>query len=201
MRNLRITIDEKVADESLSHKVGIGYALVRAQVLEPRVRQECLDKSPILSGILKESPVVSAIAAALAGIAPQRLQKRQAVLRIDVVFHRYQYGASVRLHFVRGDGSSPMHGWREVDCGAGLQFPAPGQRDCDQCACRRGEKSRRHAGKRSNLSPESAAEAHCTKKHRHEDSKSTAAHPFGESELRGPTKRFAGCARVLTAEG
>src|SRR6266403_2699595 len=126
MRGLGITIDEKLADDVLAQTIGIGHALVRTQVLQPRVRWKCFDETAILSRILKKSTVVSAIATALACIAPQRLQKRQAALRIDVPLHRHQYRTSVRLDFVRGDGGSPMHGRREVDCGTGVKFPPPG---------------------------------------------------------------------------
>ena len=90
MRSLGITIYEKLTDDLLAQTIGIGHALVRTQVLQPRVRQKCFDETAILSRILKKSPVVSAIATALACIAPQRLQKRQAALRIDVPLHRHQ---------------------------------------------------------------------------------------------------------------
>jgi hypothetical protein len=63
MRGLGITIDEKLADDVLAQTIGIGHALVRTQVLQPRVRQKCFDETAILSRILKKSPVVSAIAA------------------------------------------------------------------------------------------------------------------------------------------
>jgi hypothetical protein len=38
MRGLGITIDEKLADDLLAQTIGIGHALVRTQVLQPRVQ-------------------------------------------------------------------------------------------------------------------------------------------------------------------
>jgi hypothetical protein len=52
LRGLGIIIDEKLADDLLAQRIGTGHALVRAQVLQPRVRQECFDETAILSKIL-----------------------------------------------------------------------------------------------------------------------------------------------------
>jgi hypothetical protein len=84
MRGLESAIDEKPADDLLAQTIGIGHALVRTQVLQPRVRQECFDETAILSRVLKKSPVVSAIAVSNSGLirkctAHVRLRETHAV--------------------------------------------------------------------------------------------------------------------------
>src|SRR5882757_664222 len=68
MRGLGSAVDEKTTDDLFLRPVGLGDAFVRAQMLEPRVRQECFDETTILSGIFEKSPVVGTVTAALVRI-------------------------------------------------------------------------------------------------------------------------------------
>ena len=109
MSRFRPVADLKAAYDLLQHAIGLRHALVLSKMLEPGVRQKGLDETAVLGGIFKYTPVISTVSAALACAPAERVQKRFAILRIDVVFNRHQNGSTVWLNRMSRDRGRPMH--------------------------------------------------------------------------------------------
>src|SRR6266436_8232323 len=95
------------------------------QMLQPGIDEKGLNKSTVVRRILEYSPVVRAVAAALACQFGDRLQERFALRRIDVVLRRYKYRSAIAFDFMSGDRCRPLHRGRQVEVSAGLQLPSP----------------------------------------------------------------------------
>src|SRR5207244_1274214 len=127
-----------------------------AQVLEPGFHEKCLDHPSLLGGILEYTPGIGAIAPALVTKLFERAKERFPVARIDPVFDRDQHRSAIVLDLMANDRHWPMQGWRQVDLRAGLQLPAPCQRNRDEGPGRGHEMRRRQAEHPCDLSPDDA---------------------------------------------
>jgi hypothetical protein len=79
MSCLRPVADLKAPNDLFREAIGFRHTLVLPEVIEPGVRQEGLDETALLCGILEYPPVIRAVSAALARTACERMQKRIAV--------------------------------------------------------------------------------------------------------------------------
>src|SRR5580704_11216549 len=91
-------------------------------MLQPGIDEKGLNKSTVVPRILEYSPVVRAVAAALACQFGDCLQERFALRRIDVVLRRYKYRSAIAFDFMSGDRCRPLHRGRQVEVSAGLQL-------------------------------------------------------------------------------
>src|ERR1700722_8713000 len=153
------------------------------QMLHPGIDEKGFNKSTVVRGILEYSPVVRAIAAALACQFGDRLPERFALRRIDVVLRRYKYRSALAVDCVRGDRGRPLHRRRQVEVSAGLQLPSPRQRYRYQRAAGGDEVGEWKASNRRNLSPYRAANRQTGGKDCYEHRKSPPAHPFRQRDL------------------
>lgn len=61
MGRFRPLADLKAAHDLLEQTIGLRHALVLSKMLEPGVCQKGLDEAAVLRGVLKYSPVISAV--------------------------------------------------------------------------------------------------------------------------------------------
>ena len=121
---------------------------------------------PCFGGVLEHAPGIGAVAAPLVLELGDGFEERVAVLRPDAVFDRHQHRPAIMRDLLRGDRRRPVHRRRQIDAHAGLQFPAPGQRDGGDRAGG-GEKMRhRQPGHDRDLAPHRAAERQAAEEHR-----------------------------------
>src|ERR1700680_1633513 len=154
------------------------------QMFQPGIDEKGLNKSTVVRRILEYSPVVRAVAEALACQFEDRLQERSALRRIDVVLRRYKYRSAIAFDFMSGDRRRPLHRGRQVEVSAGLQLPSPRQGYCYQRAARGDEVGEWKASVRRNLSPYRAANRQTGGKDCYEQRKSPPAHPSRQRDLR-----------------
>ena len=84
---------------------------------------------PVFGGILEHAPGIGSVAATLMSSFASGFEKSSTVLRMDAVFDRHQDRAAIALDILCSERRRPMHGWRQIDAGGGLQLPAPSQRN------------------------------------------------------------------------
>jgi hypothetical protein len=63
VRDLRRLAQQPV-DVLLQHAIGVGHALVLAQVLEPRLDEKGLEEPAVLGGVFVDAPGIGSVAAA-----------------------------------------------------------------------------------------------------------------------------------------
>src|ERR1700731_3689629 len=148
-----------------------------AQVLQPGFHEKGLDHPSLLGGILEYTPGIGAIAPALLTKLFERAKKRFPAARIDPVFDRDQHRAAIVPDLIGNERCRPMQGWCQVDPRAGLQLPAPCQRNRDEGPGGGHEMRRRQAQHPCDLSPDDAAEGKRTEENRHEESEPTPPPP------------------------
>src|ERR1700690_3838705 len=117
--------DLKASNELFVDAIGLRHALVLPEVFQPGVRQEGLDEAALFRRILENTPVISAVSTTHARAAPERMQKRLAVLRVDVVFNGHQYRTTVRLDRAGSDRGRPVHRGRQIVHRTRLNLPRP----------------------------------------------------------------------------
>src|SRR4051812_41022551 len=96
MGDLWVALEMKALHAVLDEAIGIGDALMLAQMLEPGFDEEALDETPGLGGILEEPPGIGAVAPPFMGelggggdeVGPSR--------GIDAIFDRHQHRAAIR---------------------------------------------------------------------------------------------------------
>src|ERR1700722_17001718 len=154
------------------------------QMLHPGIDEKGFNKSTVVRGILEYSPVVRAVAAALACQFGDRLQERFALRRIDVVLRRYKYRSAIAFDFMSGDRCRALHRGDQVEVSAGLHLPTPRQRYRYQRAARGDEVGEWKASNRRNLSPYRAANRQTGRKDCYKHRKSPPAHPIRQRDLR-----------------
>jgi len=112
----------KSLDRLLDRPVGLGDPLVLAQVLEPGFHEERFQDASFLGSVLKNSPRIGTVTAALLAELFDCREKRLAVMRIDAVFDGNKHRAAIALDVVGQHRRRPMHRRRQVDYRAGLQL-------------------------------------------------------------------------------
>ena len=79
----------------MDQSIGIGHALMLAQVLHPRFYQKGLDHAARLGGVLEDAPGIGAVAAPFVFELRQRLEERLAILGPDPIFDGNQDRSAV----------------------------------------------------------------------------------------------------------
>ena len=165
MRHLRIAGAVEAEQFFLQQTVGLGDALVLAQMLHPAFDQKSLENATLLRGIFEHAPGISAVAAPLMLEARQRFEKRFAVGGVDAIFDGDQHRTAIVFDRLRGQRCRPMHRRRQIQARAGLQFPTPGQRNRRHCTSG-GEKVRIGEPEQDcHPAPRRAAERQAAEKH------------------------------------
>ena len=142
----------------LHQPIGIGDALVLAQMLHPGFHQECLDHPALLGRIFEYTPRIGAVATPFVLERYERFEKRLAVPWINAIFDGDQDRAAVVLDRLRGQRRRPVHRRRQIDRRPCLQFPRPGQRNGGD-GTRAGEKVRvRQTNRGGDFAPGCAAQ-------------------------------------------
>ena len=132
MRHLWIAGSVEAAYLLLDKAIGLGDALMLAQMLHPAFDEKGLDDAAPLR-IFKHALGIGAVAAPPMLEARQRVEERFAVGRVDAIFDGDQHRAAIVFDRLRGQGRRPMHRRRQIQARAGLQFPTPGQRNRRHC--------------------------------------------------------------------
>src|SRR5204862_3035709 len=91
MRHLRQSFRLKFLHGIFQLTIGVGNALVLAQMLKPGLDQKRLQKTPGDRRVLEHTPRIGAVASALAREPLEREQERLALRGIDAVLHRDQH--------------------------------------------------------------------------------------------------------------
>src|SRR5712671_980258 len=153
MRDLRCALDQAM-NVVLQQTVRIRHPFVLAQMFEPRLDKECLQKSAAVGDVFEDSPRVSAIPAPFMAEPLECGEECFPVLGTDAVFNRYHHRALIVSHVPGDERRRPGHRWREVDPQGGLQLPPPSQWDCQQRTGSRDEMSRGQPGRARDFPPE-----------------------------------------------
>src|SRR5205823_2758959 len=90
VRDFRRTLGLESANDVLQSAIGVGDALVLAQMLEPGVDQKRFHHPPRFGGVFEYPPGIGAVAAALMAEPFERREERLTIARIDSIFHRDQ---------------------------------------------------------------------------------------------------------------
>src|SRR5580693_3225112 len=98
MRGLGLIANLKAPYGLLQEAIGLRHPAVLPQVFDPGVGFKGLDETPVHRRILEYAPVIGAVATALARVAGERLQKRRAALRVNMVFGHHHHRPSVIFH-------------------------------------------------------------------------------------------------------
>jgi len=114
----------ELPDRLLRQAIGLGDALMLAQMLDPGFDQEGLDEAALLRRILIDAPGIGAVALSFMADLRQRREEAVAALRIDAVLDRDEDRAARRGDIAVGDRRRPVERRREIDLGGGLQPPA-----------------------------------------------------------------------------
>src|SRR5580658_5236285 len=123
MRDFRLAAQLKAAHRFLHYPVGVGDALMLAEMLHPRIHKEGFDDAAFIGGVLINAPAIGAVAAALVAELFNGSEERFAVLWTDAVFDGDQHRTTVLLDVLRDNRRGPMHRRRQVEARAGLQLP------------------------------------------------------------------------------
>jgi hypothetical protein len=100
-------------------------------MLQPGVQLERFDEAAFLRQVLEELPLEGSIPPPFASQSFQCVQKRAAIRRPNLILHGDQHWPLSRVEIARQSRGWPVHGWREVEGGGGLELPSPEHRDCN----------------------------------------------------------------------
>jgi hypothetical protein len=150
----------------LHHAVGVGDTFVLAQMFHPRFDQEGFNHSPLFGGVFEDAPGISAVTTPRTFELDDGFQECLPILWPNAIFDRHQYRPAIVGDALRRDRCRPMHRRRQIDVGAGLQLPAPGERDGDDRAGRCEKMCGRQSEPCGYLGPCRAAERQATEEYR-----------------------------------
>src|SRR3984957_3956786 len=179
--------DQHLPDVVLEHPIGVGDPLAKMLELEPGFDQIGFLVAAKIARVFKYSPGERAVTATLESELVQSSHERGAVFGIDPVLDLDQDRAAIVVDLLTGFRERPMLGGRQVQR-ALLQFPSPGERNCNDCACRSDEQRGRESGPRGDLTPGRAAQSHRSIDDGQKHGEPASAHPIWQDILRGGVK-------------
>ena len=114
MRDLWFCRSIEPADDILGDPVGVRYALVLPEVLEPGRDHESLQETSFLGSILEDVPCIGAVPPSLLAQISDRRQESITFLGIDPVFNRDQNRPAIGLRIARTGAGQCMEGARST---------------------------------------------------------------------------------------
>ena len=151
---------------------------------EHRLNEKGLDDPAANLRILENTPRISAVALSLEADFMDQAEKGFDILRVDPIFDRDQDRPLIVLNRMHEHRRPPVHRWREIERGRGLQSPPRGY-DHPDCRTRRSKKKGgRHSLDACDLAPNGAAKCHRAEKRCEKNREAPSAHPLRQRHLR-----------------